>query len=199
MWLQWILAVFFRSRRSPRLELTAVSKVKYRVLPTDVDFLMHMNNGRYLSYMDFGRVDLTQRTGISQLLTRHGIYAVVGANTMTYRKSLNLFQAFTLETRFIGTDERSFYIEQRFVVDDEVFARGIVRGRLIKKGVGAIKVAELEDITGHDWSAWRAESDILRWAEEYKLPPSKAKAPNVWAAPSATAPRAESAADLSDH
>lgn len=184
MWLQWILAVFFRSRRLPRLDLTAVSRMKYRVLPTDIDFLMHMNNGRYLSYMDFGRVDLTQRTGLSKVLREHDIYAVVGANTMTYRKSLNLWQSFTIESRLIGTDERSFYIEQRFVVGDEVYARGIVRGRLIRKGKGSIKVAELDAITGQAWSAWRVDPSIEGWAEQFKLPPTKADAPSVWEEPS---------------
>ena len=32
-----------------------------RVLPNDLDLLWHMNNGRYLSLMDQGRVDLMVR------------------------------------------------------------------------------------------------------------------------------------------
>ncbi|KAB1644226.1 acyl-CoA thioesterase [Gulosibacter chungangensis] len=190
MWLQWILAVFFRSRGKPRLDLTAVSRIRYRVLPTDIDFLMHMNNGRYLSYMDLGRVDLTNRTGLTEVLTKRDIYAVVASNTMTYRKSLNLFQAFTIESRLIGTDERSFYIEQRFVVDEEIYARGIVRGRLIRKGKGAIKVAELDELTGLDWSAWQVSPDLSAWADEFRLPPTKAPAPSSWDAPAAHSPRA---------
>lgn len=189
MWFQWLLAVFFRSRRKSSLDFSEVSRMRYRVLPTDVDFLLHMNNGRYLSYMDFGRVDLTARTGLQDVFTPHGIYAVVASNTMTYRKSLNLFQAFTIESRLLGTDERNFYIEQRFVVHGEIYAQGIVRGRLIKKGAGTIKVAELDEITGHHWSGWRVDPDILAWAEHFKLPPSKAKAPSVWPEPSVEAPR----------
>ncbi|MGO1542987.1 MAG: acyl-CoA thioesterase [Gulosibacter sp.] len=188
MWFQWILALFVRSRRLPRLDLTAVSRMRYRVLPTDVDLLMHMNNGRYLSYMDLGRVDLTERTGLSRALTSHGIHAVVASNTMSYRKSLNLFQAFTLESRLIGTDERAFYIEQRFVVNGEIYARGVVRGRLIQKDAGALKTTDLKAVTGHDWTAWEVDPEIAQWAEQFRLPPRMAEAPSVWPAPSKSAP-----------
>lgn len=181
MWLQWILAVFFRSRGKPRLNLSAVSRINYRVLPTDIDFLMHMNNGRYLSYMDLARVDLIKRIGMSEVFKRHGIYAVVASNTMTYRKSLNLFQAFTIESRLIGTDERNFYIEQRFVVSGEIYARGIVRGRLLVKGSGSIKVAEADRITGEHLSGWKIDTDVADWAARFKLPATKASAPSEWA------------------
>ncbi|MDJ1369800.1 acyl-CoA thioesterase [Gulosibacter molinativorax] len=189
MWLQWILAVFFRSKRLPKLDVTAVSRIRYRVLPTDVDFLLHMNNGRYFSYLDLGRVNLLARTGLDKVLSAQGIYAVVASNTMTYRKSLKLFQAFDIESRFIGTDDRNFYIEQRFVVNDELYARGIIKGRLIKKGVGPLKVPELNEVTGYDWVSWRVDPAIHEWAESVRLPPAKADAPNVWPEPAPTAPR----------
>lgn len=189
MWLQWILALFFRSKRRPRLDLTAVSRVSFRVWPTDIDLMMHMNNGRYLSYMDLGRVDLTERTGLATVLQAHGISAVVGAQTITYRKSLQPFQRFTVESRLVGTDERAFYIEQRFVVRGEVYARAIVRGRLISKTKGTLKVAELKEVTGHDWAAWSASPEIVAWAEQFKLPATKADAPSEWTAPAPGAPR----------
>ena len=189
MWLQWILSLFFRSKGRPRLDLAAVSRIGFRVWPTDIDLLMHMNNGRYLSYMDLGRVDLTERTGLSRVLESHGIHAVVGAQTITYRKSLQLFQRFTIESRLIGTDERAFYVEQRFVVRGEVYARAIVRGRLISKTTGTMKVAELKDVTGHDWASWKVSPEIAAWAEQFKLPATRADAPSEWEEASADAPR----------
>lgn len=189
MWLQWILGLFFRSKRRPELDLTAVSRIGFRVWPTDIDLLMHMNNGRYLSYMDLGRIDLTERTGLAKKLADHGIHAVVGAQTITYRKSLQLFQRFTVESRLIGTDERAFYVEQRFTVRGEVYARAIVRGRLISKTKGTLKVADLESVTGHDWSKWQVAPEIAEWAEQFKLPATKADAPSTWREAPATAPR----------
>lgn len=34
----------------------------FLVMPMDLDVLMHMNNGKYFSLMDLGRVDLMIRT-----------------------------------------------------------------------------------------------------------------------------------------
>ncbi len=46
----------------------------FRVLPTDLDVLGHMNNGVYLSIMDLGRMDLLQRSGIWSRLFGAGIF-----------------------------------------------------------------------------------------------------------------------------
>ena len=189
MWLQWILGLFVRSKRQPELDMSAVSRIGFRVWPTDIDLLMHMNNGRYLSYMDLGRIDLTERTGLAKKLADHGIHAVVGAQMITYRKSLQLFQKFTIESRLIGTDERAFYVEQRFTVRGEVYARAIVRGRLISKTKGTLKVADLHEVTGHDWSKWKVAPEIAEWAERTKLPATKADAPSTWSEAPETAPR----------
>lgn len=158
----------------------AVSRIGFRVLPTDIDLLMHMNNGRYLSYMDLGRVDLIERNGVQARLSEHGIYAVVASQTITYRKSLNLFQKFSIESRIIGADVRSFFVEQRFVVRGEVYARAIVRGRMIQKGVGTLKVEQIQQLTGIDLSEFDVPEEIERWGESFRLPPTKADAPSVW-------------------
>ena len=55
--------VLFQGRRGPRLGLLDTGSLHMRVWPTDLDVLMHMNNGRYLSLMDLGRVDLLVRSG----------------------------------------------------------------------------------------------------------------------------------------
>lgn len=180
MWLQWILALFFRSKRGPKLDLTAVSRIGFRVWPTDVDLLMHMNNGRYLSYMDLGRVDLIERTGVQAKLSVEGIYAVVAAQTITYRKSLNLFQRFTIESKLLGADERSVYLEQRFTVRGQVYARAVVRGRFIRKGAGPIMVSEIGEITGSDWRQYELPPEVVAWSEDFRLPASKADAPSIW-------------------
>jgi len=56
-------------RNGPRLDPHEVGRLTFRVLPTDLDVLGHMNNGVYLSIMDLGRMDLLQRSGVwSRLL-----------------------------------------------------------------------------------------------------------------------------------
>ena len=40
------------------------SVLTFRVWPGDLDLNVHMNNGRYLTVMDLGRLDLMARTGL---------------------------------------------------------------------------------------------------------------------------------------
>ena len=47
-----------RLRRRGHLPPTGVSRIRLTTLPTDIDLLRHMNNGRYLSLFDLGRWDL---------------------------------------------------------------------------------------------------------------------------------------------
>ncbi|WP_316310532.1 acyl-CoA thioesterase, partial [Clavibacter michiganensis] len=66
-----------------------------RVLPTDLDPLRHVNNGRYLTLMALGRYALLYGSGFWQESARRGWYAVVAAQTITYKRSLTLGERFT--------------------------------------------------------------------------------------------------------
>ena len=130
-------------RRGLRLAPSEVSRIRLTTLPTDIDILRHMNNGRYLSLFDLGRWDLLVRTGIWDAMNSHGWYAVVSSETITFRKSLQLWQRFDIESRMLGHDDRAVYMEHRAVVDGEVYARAIVRARLLKKSGGTLSHDEL--------------------------------------------------------
>ncbi len=49
------LLLLLTSRRRPPLEVWGQSSLPLRVLPTDIDIAMHVNNGMYFSLMDLGR------------------------------------------------------------------------------------------------------------------------------------------------
>lgn len=57
-----IVHAVFREKLGPFDE----SKVNFRVLPNDLDLNFHMNNGRYLTLMDLGRIDYFVRCGIAK-------------------------------------------------------------------------------------------------------------------------------------
>src|SRR5699024_1195475 len=89
----------FVGPRGPKLGFSDVSHSTFRVWPTDLDILRHMNNGKYLSLMDVGRYDLMQRNGVLALFKEQGWYPVVVNQTISYRKSLNPGMKFTMESR----------------------------------------------------------------------------------------------------
>jgi acyl-CoA thioesterase FadM len=181
MFLRTALHLFLAKRRS-RIDPHDVARLALRVLPADLDVLGHMNNGVYLSIMDLGRLDLLVRSGIWATFDRLGFYPVVANETISFRKSLQPWQRYVLESRIVGYDEKGVFLEQRFVVAGEVFARAFVRGRFLKKSGGVVTLAEIAAATGIDTAAMPAPEWALRWAADVALPPTKAAAPSEWPA-----------------
>ncbi|MGD9171509.1 MAG: thioesterase family protein, partial [Candidatus Thiodiazotropha sp.] len=107
------LKVFLTALLRPRMGLLESSTLSFRVLPTDLDFNLHMNNARYLSFMDLGRTDLLVRAGMLGLVSRKRWKPVTGSIDIKYRRSLMPFQRFKLYTRVLCWDEKWLYLEQR--------------------------------------------------------------------------------------
>ena len=169
-----------RMRRGQTLHPTAVGTIRLTTLPTDIDVLMHMNNGRYLSLFDLGRWDLLLRTGLWEAMRARGWYAVVSSETVTFRKSLQLWQRFDVESRFIGHDDRGLYMEHRAVVAGEVYARVIVRARMLTKAGGHVTLEELFAATGRPADLPEIEPWLHEWAAASRLPSTKKPAPSIW-------------------
>jgi acyl-CoA thioesterase FadM len=174
------LAARRRLRRGQGLEPSEVSRIWLTTLPTDIDILRHMNNGRYLSLFDLGRWDLLVRTGIWDAMNSHGWYAVVSSETITFRKSLQLWQRFDIESRMLGHDDRAVYMEHRAVVDGEVYARAIVRARLLKKSGGTLSHDELFAAVGRPGGVPDVEPWVHEWAAASALPSTRRPAPSEW-------------------
>jgi acyl-CoA thioesterase FadM len=128
-----LIALVVGARRRSRLGPLDESVLEMRVLPTDLDANMHMNNGRYLSIMDLGRFDLTIRNGLLAATLRRGMRPVVGSVMIRYRRSLDPFQRYTLRTRALCWDEKWIYLEQRFERASEVAAIGVVKALFVAK------------------------------------------------------------------
>ncbi|HMH59442.1 MAG TPA: thioesterase family protein [Galbitalea sp.] len=175
------LLMMITSRRKPRKDFREVGHVTMRVMPNDLDLLGHVNNGIYLSLMDLGRMDLMIRTGKWQELGRVGWYPVAASVTVTYRRSLRLWEKYVLETKLIGFDDKAMYIEQRFVRDNEVYVNAIMRARFLKRTGGTVTVAELGALAGIDPSTMPIPEWMATWAKDAALPPAKASFASDWA------------------
>jgi len=168
------------SRRKSTLDVHDVGRLPLRVWPVDLDLLGHMNNGVYLSIMDLGRFDLLIRAGVWAKFQRVGYYPVVGSETITFRKSLQPWQRFVLETRIVGYDGKAVYVQQRFTVRGEIYAEGLIRARFLKRSGGVVTIAELSELVGIDVSDFETPEWITRWAADVALPPTRAEAPSDW-------------------
>lgn len=175
-----MLRATVQARRGRRLAPTDVGRVTLTTMPTDLDLLRHMNNGRYLSLMDLGRWDLLIRTGLAGAMRRHGWYAVVSSETISFRKSLHPWQRFTLESRLLGHDEKAVYMEHRCVVDGEIYARAVVRARMMKRSGGTLSHDELFGAIGRHEGIPDVEPWVHEWAAASALPSTRAAAPSIW-------------------
>jgi len=164
----------------PPLGAYEVARTAFRVLPTDLDVLRHMNNGVYLSILDLGRLALLRRYGILATFRRNGWYPVVVSETISFRKSLQPWQRFEVESRILGYDERAVYVEQRFVRDGEIYAQAFVRARILRRTGGVVPIPELLAQVPPAPAGLRAPDWLLQWGEDAALPSTRAEAPSTW-------------------
>jgi acyl-CoA thioesterase FadM len=138
-----LIKVFICARFRAALGVLDEGETHFLVWPNDLDPLMHMNNGVYLTLLDLGRIDLMIRNGLFKAASRNGIYPVVASEAIKFRRSLEPFSKFSIRTKTVYWDEKYFFIEQRFIQKGEVAASALVKGRFLRKGGGGVAPAEL--------------------------------------------------------
>jgi acyl-CoA thioesterase FadM len=111
------------------------SVIDFRVWPHDLDIALHMNNGRYLTLMDLGRLDVMVRSGLWREVLRHKWTPIASAITVRFQRELRLFQKFRLETRLLCWDATLVVMEQLFIIeggvrDGQAAARALFKGGL---------------------------------------------------------------------
>jgi acyl-CoA thioesterase FadM len=126
-----LIRIVIAALMGQRLGLLDTSEVRLRVWPNDLDFNLHMNNGRYFTVMDLGRIDLMIRIGVAREMWRRKWTPVVGSETIRFKRALKPFQSYRLKTRVVCWDERWVFLEQRFeTMEGELAALGIVKAVL---------------------------------------------------------------------
>lgn len=159
-----LIAAFFK----PRIhDILHPARLRFRVLPNDLDINGHMNNGRYPSVMDLGRLDLVMRTGLLRLMLREKSVPVLAAFQMRFRIPLHAFQLYELETRVVCWDKKWVYMEQRFIMNDgDVAAIGIVKGGFYDRSEKSmIPTQTLLDVTGATGQSPAFPAHIREWIE----------------------------------
>jgi acyl-CoA thioesterase FadM len=144
------------SRRRGVLE---TSVVHLRVWPNDLDLNLHMNNGRYLSLMDLGRVDVMFHSGAFKLWFTQGWQPLVAASSIRHFKSLSLGQAFEIRTRILGWDEKWIYFEQRFTRRGQLHALAGVKALM----AGNQRLISTQELFGAAGQALQPSPPLPEW------------------------------------
>jgi acyl-CoA thioesterase FadM len=145
-----LLKTLFLARFKPKIGPFDQARVSMRVWPNDLDLNMHANSGRFVSFMDIGRIDLLARMRLLRRVTALGWRPLVGGTMITYRKSLHPFERFVIKSRILCWDEKWFYFEHIITnAAGDLAAIANVRG-LLRGPNGNVQPQELIALTGEN-------------------------------------------------
>lgn len=140
------------------------SVTQLRVHPGDLDVFQHVNNGVYLQMMDIARTNLIADLGGSALLRARGWYPVVASSTVSYKRSLRLWERFAITTRVLGWDPRVVYVEQEFTRGAQHVARAWVAGRFLARTGERVPAPDVAALLGGDVASPPLPNDVAAWA-----------------------------------
>ncbi|MBF9042359.1 thioeseterase [Rhodobacterales bacterium HKCCE4037] len=136
------LTIALAERRKPKLGVYDTHVMEMRCWPVDIDYFFEMNNGRILTLFDLGRTALAIRIGLWDVLKRENWGLVVAGSTVRYRSRVRPFQKFEMRTRFLGWDNRFFYLEQAMWRGETCCNHALLRTGVTKGG----RLAPVEDV-----------------------------------------------------
>lgn len=151
-----------RASRMPKMGLLETHISQHICWPWDIDPWMELNNGRTLTLYDLGRIELSIRTGLSDVLRKKRWGIVVAGNTTRYRRRVTTFKAFEMRTRCIGWDHRFVYMEQGMYRNGECSSHLLVRGAITSKA-GIVPPAQVLAELGHT----AASPELADWVKAW--------------------------------
>ena len=152
---------------------------EHRCTLADLDWMIHMNNGRYLRNCECARIYFYTSNCLWQAAKSLGSVLVVASSTIRYRRSIGPFQPYSITTRLVWWDEKNLYIEQNFLnpKDDFIYATVYIKGALkaapketntralLTRCSEMLKIACSE----HSFTPPEAPLDLKAWIEFQKL------------------------------
>jgi len=134
------IAAFFRSRLSSE---DLGNEVRTRIYPNDLDLNLHVNNGRYLTLCDLGRVDMFVRSRLAHVMLRNKWIPVVTDVTMSFIKPLRLFDRIRIVSVVSHWDDKYFYSSHKIYRADTLVSEGTSKALIVSRGSGRLAPAEV--------------------------------------------------------
>ena len=159
-----LLYVLWKIWRLPVKGVFEESRVSFRVLPTDCDINFHMNNGRYLAFMDLGRLHLTARIGLLSLVVKKRWRPMLAGAEIVFIRQLAPLQKFDLVTRVVTWDDKYAYMEHRFESAGVLCAHAFAKGLFLEKG-GRVNTSTVVAELGYTGEGPPFPEELRIWAE----------------------------------
>lgn len=164
--------VLLQGLNKPKLQtLDEEISNKFRVQITDLDFLFHMNNAKYLNCMEAARWDLALRSGVLQAALKNGWSMPISRISIQYLRPLQLFNAFEIRTSLVHTDAKWMFMQQRFISEGKEITKALVRSTFISKR-GPVALEEVQKEIGYDTMPKMSTAQIAElnaWLHKFEL------------------------------
>jgi YbgC/YbaW family acyl-CoA thioester hydrolase len=161
------LHVALRSCFRPRIQDVGQSVEEcFRVHPWDLDIFLHMNNAKYLNYMEVARWGFVFRAGFFWHSLRHGWTLPIAKIDIRYLRSLTLGRKFTVSARVVAYTDRWIYIHQTFSSRGKVVSQALVQTTVWRKS-GSVPTAEFLSTFGLKADSVSVPPEIEPWLSEF--------------------------------
>lgn len=161
-----MLRVYWRNRRQPPVsELSGRTEETFRVSLGDLDSNWHMNNARYLNYLEAGRFSLQCRTGFLALARKRRWFSPVVQLRIAYYRPLKLFQKFSVSTQIIKVEERWLYLLHEIFSSEKLICRALVRST-IRSGRDNVPPQVYATAAGYEVKDISVPNEVQDWLNE---------------------------------
>lgn len=122
-----LISTAIRRRKPATHGLFDTVSMEFRVAMWDLDHNLHLNNAKYLKFMDKCRLEHSIVTGLLDRMIKAHCNAVVANAEIAYVRELRPYQRFTLNTHILGWDEKYMYYEQQFESQGKLHTHALLR------------------------------------------------------------------------
>jgi len=101
------------NKKPSRKDFIVETISEIRIRGYHVDHFNHVNNARYLEFLEEGRWDYSEKNGLIDAFHERGITHVTVNININYRRSAVVGQILEIETRVVGKSNKSFTVGQK--------------------------------------------------------------------------------------
>lgn len=159
-----LFKVLRRRNAVPTRDLFDTTTLDCRVGLTDIDYNLHLNNVKYLKYLERARLENLLANGLLWRMINARVNAVVANTEISYLRELRTWQRFSVSARIVGWDEKFFYFEQRFESDGKLCTHAFVRLASLHNGK-SIPMAQMLERVGLEVLTPPLPEPVLRWQD----------------------------------
>lgn len=136
----------------------------FRVGLTDIDLNLHLNNAKYLKYMDLARLEHMLATGTLWKMIPVNARPIIANTEISYVRELRTWQRFSISARILGVDEKYMYYEHRFTSEGKLCTHALLRLVCVQKGKSQ-PIPAMLDFLGVTEPAPALPEPVLLWKD----------------------------------